>query len=130
MFLWFGSWVYVCRLSFSNLLPREGNFDWVFTGKIEKIKPPPSPTGEGPPSHPSSASDETGGSQRAKNLMQTLMEDYESHKTKRRERMDENSVSIFRFSLAISSTYRLKEEKKPLDFYKLPSKNLVHKAIS
>ncbi|KAM3848884.1 PALM2-AKAP2 fusion protein-like isoform 2-T2 [Vipera latastei] len=61
-------------------------------GKIEKIKPPPSPTGEGPPSHPSSASDETGGSQRGKNLMQTLMEDYESHKTKRRERMDENSV--------------------------------------
>ncbi|ETE71313.1 A-kinase anchor protein 2, partial [Ophiophagus hannah] len=61
-------------------------------GKIEKIKPPPSPTGEGPPSHPSSASDESGGSQRAKNLMQTLMEDYESHKTKRRERMDENSV--------------------------------------
>lgn len=63
--------------------------------------------------------------------MQTLMEDYESHKTKRRERMDENSVSIFRFSLAISSTHRLQEEKKkPLDFYKLPSKNLVHKAIS
>ncbi|XP_026528106.1 A-kinase anchor protein 2-like isoform X3 [Notechis scutatus] len=61
-------------------------------GKIEKIKPPPSPTGEGPPLHPSSASDESGGSQRAKNLMQTLMEDYESHKTKRRERMDENSV--------------------------------------
>ncbi|XP_070598516.1 A-kinase anchor protein 2 isoform X2 [Erythrolamprus reginae] len=61
-------------------------------GKIEKIKPPPSPTGEGPPSHPSAASDESGGSQRAKNLMQTLMEDYESHKTKRRERMDENSV--------------------------------------
>ncbi|XP_063151027.1 PALM2-AKAP2 fusion protein isoform X2 [Candoia aspera] len=61
-------------------------------GKIEKIKPPPSPTGEGPPSHSDSASDEAGGSQRAKNLMQTLMEDYESHKTKRRERMDENSV--------------------------------------
>ncbi|XP_034266503.1 A-kinase anchor protein 2 isoform X2 [Pantherophis guttatus] len=61
-------------------------------GKIEKIKPPPSPTGEGPPSHPSSASDESAGSQRPKNLMQTLMEDYESHKTKRRERMDENSV--------------------------------------
>ncbi|KAM6467918.1 PALM2-AKAP2 fusion protein isoform 3-T3 [Liasis olivaceus] len=60
-------------------------------GKIEKIKPPPSPTGEGPPSHSDSASDETGGSQRAKNLMETLMEDYESHKTKRRERMDENS---------------------------------------
>ncbi|XP_061488550.1 PALM2-AKAP2 fusion protein isoform X3 [Rhineura floridana] len=61
-------------------------------GKIEKIKPPPSPTAEGPPSHSDSASDESGGSQRPKNLMQTLMEDYESHKTKRRERMDESSV--------------------------------------
>uniref|UniRef100_A0A8C6XBI7 PALM2 and AKAP2 fusion n=1 Tax=Naja naja TaxID=35670 RepID=A0A8C6XBI7_NAJNA len=82
-------------------------------GKIEKIKPPPSPTGEGPPSHPSSASDESGGSQRAKNLMQTLMEDYESHKTKRRERMDENSVSIFRFSLVLEAT-RVNRRKSAL----------------
>ncbi|XP_039190364.1 A-kinase anchor protein 2 isoform X3 [Crotalus tigris] len=72
-------------------------------GKIEKIKPPPSPTGEGPPSHPSSASDETGGSQRAKNLMQTLMEDYESHKTKRRERMDENSYNYKLLSNKVTS---------------------------
>ncbi|XP_066472410.1 A-kinase anchor protein 2 isoform X2 [Tiliqua scincoides] len=61
-------------------------------GKIEKIKPPPSPTAEVPPSQSDSASDEAGGSQRPKNLMQTLMEDYETHKTKRRERMDESSV--------------------------------------
>ncbi|XP_058029891.1 A-kinase anchor protein 2 isoform X6 [Ahaetulla prasina] len=72
-------------------------------GKIEKIKPPPSPTGEGPPSHPSSASDESGGSQRAKNLMQTLMEDYESHKTKRRERMDENSYNYKLLSNKVTS---------------------------
>ncbi|KAJ7335370.1 hypothetical protein JRQ81_013311 [Phrynocephalus forsythii] len=62
-------------------------------GKIEKIKPPPSPTAEAPPSHLDSASDESGGSQRPKNLMQTLLEDYETHKTKRRERMDESSYT-------------------------------------
>nr|XP_020646765.1 A-kinase anchor protein 2-like isoform X3 [Pogona vitticeps] len=62
-------------------------------GKIEKIKPPPSPTAEAPPSHLDSTSDESGGSQRPKNLMQTLMEDYETHKTKRRERMDESSYT-------------------------------------
>ncbi|XP_048359961.1 A-kinase anchor protein 2-like isoform X2 [Sphaerodactylus townsendi] len=61
-------------------------------GKIEKIKPPPSPTSEGPPPHSDSALDEAGGSQKPKNLMQTLLEDYETHKTKRREKMDESSV--------------------------------------
>ncbi|KAL8203007.1 UNVERIFIED_CONTAM: A-kinase anchor protein 2 [Gekko kuhli] len=63
-----------------------------WTGKIEKIKPPPSPTSEGPSSHSDSASDEAGVSQKPKNLMQTLLEDYETHKTKRREKMDESSV--------------------------------------
>uniref|UniRef100_A0A8D0GUL1 PALM2 and AKAP2 fusion n=1 Tax=Sphenodon punctatus TaxID=8508 RepID=A0A8D0GUL1_SPHPU len=59
-------------------------------GKIEKIKPPPSPTSEAPPSHSDSLPDEA--SQKPKNLMQTLLEDYETHKTKRRERMDDSSV--------------------------------------
>ncbi|XP_074850761.1 A-kinase anchor protein 2 isoform X2 [Carettochelys insculpta] len=61
-------------------------------GKIEKIRPPPSPTTEGPLSQSDLLSDEAAGSQRPKNLMQTLMEDYETHKTKRRERMDDSSV--------------------------------------
>ncbi|XP_059580595.1 A-kinase anchor protein 2 isoform X2 [Alligator mississippiensis] len=61
-------------------------------GKIEKIRPPPSPTAESPLSQPDSLPDEAAGSQRPKNLMQTLMEDYETHKTKRRERMDDSSV--------------------------------------
>ncbi|XP_060093128.1 A-kinase anchor protein 2 isoform X1 [Heteronotia binoei] len=61
-------------------------------GKIEKIKPPPSPTSEGPSSHSDLASDEAGAPQKPKNLMQTLLEDYETHKTKRREKMDESSV--------------------------------------
>lgn len=65
----------------------------VIAGKIEKIKPPPSPTAEGPASQSDPPSEESAGAQRPKNLMQTLMEDYETHKTKRRERMDDSSVS-------------------------------------
>uniref|UniRef100_A0A8C2VPM4 PALM2 and AKAP2 fusion n=2 Tax=Chinchilla lanigera TaxID=34839 RepID=A0A8C2VPM4_CHILA len=61
-------------------------------GKIEKVKPPPSPTTEGPGSQPDLAPEEAAGTQRPKNLMQTLMEDYETHKSKRRERMDDSSV--------------------------------------
>ncbi|XP_070287031.1 PALM2-AKAP2 fusion protein isoform X8 [Myotis yumanensis] len=61
-------------------------------GKIEKVRPPPSPTPEGPSSQPDLAPEEAAGSQRPKNLMQTLMEDYETHKSKRRERMDDSSV--------------------------------------
>ncbi|XP_045152562.1 A-kinase anchor protein 2 isoform X1 [Echinops telfairi] len=61
-------------------------------GKIEKVKPPPSPPAEGPSSQPDLAPEEAAGSQRPKNLMQTLMEDYETHKSKRRERMDDSSV--------------------------------------
>ncbi|XP_023366244.1 A-kinase anchor protein 2 isoform X3 [Otolemur garnettii] len=61
-------------------------------GKIEKVKPPPSPTTEGPGPQPDLAPEEAAGTQRPKNLMQTLMEDYETHKSKRRERMDDSSV--------------------------------------
>ncbi|KAM6170449.1 PALM2-AKAP2 fusion protein-like [Rhynchocyon petersi] len=61
-------------------------------GKIEKVKPPPSPTTEGPGLQPDLAPEEAAGSQRPKNLMETLMEDYETHKSKRRERMDDSSV--------------------------------------
>ncbi|XP_062063767.1 PALM2-AKAP2 fusion protein isoform X6 [Lepus europaeus] len=61
-------------------------------GKIEKVRPPPSPTAEGPSLQPDLAPEEAAGSQRPKNLMQTLMEDYETHKSKRRERMDDSSV--------------------------------------
>ncbi|XP_059729413.1 A-kinase anchor protein 2 isoform X4 [Haemorhous mexicanus] len=61
-------------------------------GKIEKIKPPPSPTTEGPASQLDPPPEESAGAQRPKNLMQTLMEDYETHKTKRRERMDDSAV--------------------------------------
>ncbi|KAK1800229.1 hypothetical protein P4O66_000277 [Electrophorus voltai] len=66
-------------------------------GKIEKIRtiPPVSPaSSEGALPSPLSdlGSDDSGGSQRPKNFMQTLMEDYETHKVKRREKAEDNCV--------------------------------------
>ncbi|NXL51825.1 AKAP2 protein, partial [Podilymbus podiceps] len=72
-------------------------------GKIEKIKPPPSPTTEGPVSHSDPPPEEPAGAQRPKNLMQTLMEDYETHKTKRRERMDDSSYTCKLLSSKVTS---------------------------
>ncbi|XP_017671878.1 PREDICTED: A-kinase anchor protein 2-like isoform X1 [Lepidothrix coronata] len=72
-------------------------------GKIEKIKPPPSPTTEGPVSQSDPPSEESAGAQRPKNLMQTLMEDYETHKTKRRERMDDSSYTCKLLSSKVTS---------------------------
>ncbi|XP_066112653.1 PALM2-AKAP2 fusion protein isoform X4 [Saccopteryx bilineata] len=73
-------------------LPSRMSYYKTAPGKIEKVRPPPSPTPEGPSSQPDLAPEEAAGSQRPKNLMQTLMEDYETHKSKRRERMDDSSV--------------------------------------
>ncbi|NWU34884.1 AKAP2 protein, partial [Hylia prasina] len=72
-------------------------------GKIEKIKPPPSPTTEGPASQLDPAPEESAGAQRPKNLMQTLMEDYETHKTKRRERMDDSAYTCKLLSSKVTS---------------------------
>ncbi|KAF1428393.1 A-kinase anchor protein 2, partial [Spheniscus humboldti] len=72
-------------------------------GKIEKIKPPPSPTTEGPVSQSDLPPEEPAGAQRPKNLMQTLMEDYETHKTKRRERMDDSSYTCKLLSSKVTS---------------------------
>ncbi|XP_051539226.1 A-kinase anchor protein 2-like isoform X2 [Myxocyprinus asiaticus] len=65
-------------------------------GKIEKVRPvpPASPcTSDGALPSPLSdlGSDDSGG-QRPKNFMQTLMEDFETHKVKRREKAEDNSV--------------------------------------
>lgn len=67
-------------------------------GKIEKIRtvPPASPcSSDGALPSPLSdlGSDDSGG-QRPRNFMQTLMEDYETHKVKRREKAEDNSVSF------------------------------------
>lgn len=62
-------------------------------GKIEKVRPAP-PVSPSPSEGALSdaGSEDSGG--RPKNYMQTLMEDYETHKVKRREKIDDNSVSI------------------------------------
>lgn len=87
--------------SWADKLIRKGVLFVLFvSGKIEKVKPPPSPTPEGPSLQPDLAPEEAAGSQRPKNLMQTLMEDYETHKSKRRERMDDSSVSFSSFPLS------------------------------
>ena len=86
------------KLSWADKLIRKGVLFVLFvSGKIEKVRPPPSPTPEGPSLQPDLAPEEAAGSQRPKNLMQTLMEDYETHKSKRRERMDDSSVSFSSF---------------------------------
>ncbi|XP_034823841.2 PALM2-AKAP2 fusion protein isoform X2 [Pan paniscus] len=72
-------------------------------GKIEKVKPPPSPTTEGPSLQPDLVPEEAAGTQRPKNLMQTLMEDYETHKSKRRERMDDSSYTSKLLSCKVTS---------------------------
>ncbi|XP_075449766.1 A-kinase anchor protein 2 isoform X3 [Ascaphus truei] len=63
-------------------------------GKIEKIRTPPSssPIGECFPVQPDLLLEEAAGCQRPKNLMQTLLDDYETHKSKRRDKMDDSSV--------------------------------------
>ncbi|NXG39531.1 AKAP2 protein, partial [Dromaius novaehollandiae] len=72
-------------------------------GKIEKIRPPLSPTTEGPLSQTDLLPEVPAGAQRPKNLMQTLMEDYETHKTKRQEKMDDNSHSCKLLSNKVTS---------------------------
>ncbi|XP_073405781.1 PALM2-AKAP2 fusion protein-like isoform X1 [Dendrobates tinctorius] len=61
-------------------------------GKIEKVKSPSSPKAECFPVQSDPQLEDPTGSQRPKNLMQTLLDDYESHKSKRRDRMDDSSV--------------------------------------
>lgn len=57
---------------------------------------------------PDLAPEEAAGAQRPKNLMQTLMEDYETHKSKRRERMDDSSVSFSSFPFSfLRVTFRV-----------------------
>jgi len=62
-------------------------------GKIEKVRPAP-PVSPSPSDGALSdaGSEDSGG--RPKNFMQTLMEDYETHKVKRKEQLEDNSVSV------------------------------------
>ncbi|KAJ8260948.1 hypothetical protein COCON_G00166710 [Conger conger] len=79
----------------NSLPPRISLSGRTAPGKIEKIctGPPASPASEAPlPSPLSDVGSTDSGSQRPKNFMQTLMEDYETHKVKRREKIEDNSV--------------------------------------
>ncbi|XP_057646922.1 A-kinase anchor protein 2 isoform X6 [Chionomys nivalis] len=91
------------RAKNAPLLPSRTSCYKTAPGKIEKVKPPPSPTTEGPSLQPDLAPEEAAGTQRPKNLMQTLMEDYETHKSKRRERMDDSSYTSKLLSCKVTS---------------------------
>ncbi|XP_018410608.1 PREDICTED: A-kinase anchor protein 2-like isoform X2 [Nanorana parkeri] len=61
-------------------------------GKIEKVRTSSTSRGDLSPTQPEVLLEDATGSQRPKNLMQTLMDDFETLKGKRRERMDDSSV--------------------------------------
>ncbi|XP_076019779.1 palm2 and akap2 fusion isoform X2 [Genypterus blacodes] len=61
-------------------------------GKIEKVRPAPPVSPSPSEGALSDAGSEDSGGSRTRNFMQTLMEDYESHKVKRREKLEDNSV--------------------------------------
>ncbi|XP_061654976.1 PALM2-AKAP2 fusion protein isoform X2 [Phyllopteryx taeniolatus] len=64
-------------------------------GKIEKVRPAPPVSPSPSEGALSDAGSEDSGGSRPKNFMQTLMEDYETHKVKRREKIEDNSYARF-----------------------------------
>ncbi|XP_077354743.1 palm2 and akap2 fusion isoform X2 [Festucalex cinctus] len=62
-------------------------------GKIEKVRPAPPVSPSPSEGALSDAGSEDSLGSRPKNFMQTLMEDYETHKVKRREKMEDNSYA-------------------------------------
>ncbi|XP_078812269.1 palm2 and akap2 fusion isoform X4 [Oryzias latipes] len=62
-------------------------------GKIEKVRPAPPVSPSPSEGALSDAGSEDSAGSRPKNFMQTLMEDYETHKVKRREKMEDNSYA-------------------------------------
>ncbi|XP_061656610.1 PALM2-AKAP2 fusion protein isoform X2 [Syngnathoides biaculeatus] len=62
-------------------------------GTIEKVRPAPPVSPSPSEGALSDAGSEDSAGSRAKNFMQTLMEDYETHKVKRREKMEDNSYA-------------------------------------
>ncbi|XP_056374348.1 A-kinase anchor protein 2-like isoform X2 [Hyla sarda] len=87
-------------------------------GKIEKVKSPSSPKAESFPEQSDFQLEDPTGSQRPKNLMQTLMEDYESHKSKRRDRMDDSSytckLQAYRVTTEVLEAVRVGRRKSAL----------------
>ncbi|XP_043916950.1 A-kinase anchor protein 2-like isoform X2 [Protopterus annectens] len=69
-------------------------------GKIEKVR---TPSGESSALQAESLFEDASGNQRPKTLMQTLMQDYESHKMKRRDTLDDNSYTHKLISQKVTS---------------------------
>lgn len=84
----------------------------MFAGKIEKIRPAPPVSPSPSEGALSDAGSEDSGGSRPKNFMQTLMEDYETHKVKRREKLEDNSVSITHRSKSFPSLTKTKRTEK------------------
>ncbi|XP_044126975.1 A-kinase anchor protein 2-like isoform X3 [Bufo gargarizans] len=72
-------------------------------GKIEKVKSSPSLKVESFPEQSDPQLEDATGSQRPKTLMQTLMDDYESHKSKRRDRVDDSSYTCKLLSYRVTT---------------------------
>ncbi|KAM4053510.1 PALM2-AKAP2 fusion protein-like isoform 1-T2 [Anomaloglossus baeobatrachus] len=87
-------------------------------GKIEKVKSPSSPKAEIFPVQSDPQLEDPTGSQRPKNLMQTLLDDYESHKSKRRDRMDDSSYTCkllsYRVTTEVLEAVRVNRRKSAL----------------
>ncbi|XP_047228677.1 A-kinase anchor protein 2 isoform X3 [Girardinichthys multiradiatus] len=64
-------------------------------GKIEKVRPAPPVSPSPSEGALSDAGSEDSGGSRPKNLMQTLLEDYETHKVKRKEKLEDNNVAQY-----------------------------------
>ncbi|PIN99397.1 hypothetical protein AB205_0054630, partial [Aquarana catesbeiana] len=60
--------------------------------KIEKVRTSSTSKAECSPIPPDVLLEDATASQRPRNLMQTLMDDFETHKSKRRERVDDSTV--------------------------------------
>lgn len=62
-------------------------------GKIEKVRTSSTSKAECSPTPPDVLLEDATASQRPRNLMQTLMDDFETHKSKRRERVDDSTYT-------------------------------------
>uniref|UniRef100_A0A3Q3D7X5 Uncharacterized protein n=2 Tax=Hippocampus comes TaxID=109280 RepID=A0A3Q3D7X5_HIPCM len=83
-------------------------------GKIEKVRPAPPVSPSPSEGALSDAGSEDSGGSRPKNFMQTLMEDYETHKVKRREKMEDNSYARLLLANEVLEATRITRRKSDM----------------
>ncbi|XP_040012660.1 A-kinase anchor protein 2 isoform X2 [Xiphias gladius] len=83
-------------------------------GKIEKVRPAPPVSPSPSEGALSDAGSEDSGGSRPKNFMQTLMEDYETHKVKRREKMEDNSYARLLLANEVLEATRVTRRKSDM----------------